>query len=292
MEDDIRKDLKLLCYEILENVKTESLTEQLTHVQMLYERLLVLNYLNENPDKLKQPTPQSPDTGVTSPPQAEGKAPKARESLHTEPRLQEPEPTERPDPTPASQGESPSPAPAQEAPPPKEAPEASAPPPPAEEVHWAPEPQAPNPEQKDSPASQEHRDSAPSQPPESEQPAPPKEPEEKSAQQEASPSPKPSSYNVPPPGYEQKRSLNDRLAKGSIDIGLNDRLAFVKHLFGGAQEDFNRVLSQLNTFTSLREAEDFLDQVVKPEYDWSEKEEYEERLRLLLRKRYGEEDSP
>src|SRR5690606_36245442 len=42
-------------------------------------------------------------------------------------------------------------------------------------------------------------------------------------------------------------SLNDRLSKG-ITIGLNDRIAFMKHLFGNSSEDYNRVLSQLITF--------------------------------------------
>ena len=40
-----------------------------------------------------------------------------------------------------------------------------------------------------------------------------------------------------------KKSLNDTL-QGDIQIGLNDRIAFVKNLFDGSQEDFNRVVSQ------------------------------------------------
>ena len=44
-----------------------------------------------------------------------------------------------------------------------------------------------------------------------------------------------------------KKSLNESFVQSNIQIGLNDRIAFVKHLFEGSQEDFNRVLSQLNT---------------------------------------------
>lgn len=73
-------------------------------------------------------------------------------------------------------------------------------------------------------------------------------------------------------------SLNDRLKKG-ITIGLNDRIAFVKHLFNGSTTDFNRVISQLNTLNSELEALEFLNGMVKPEYNnWAGKEAYEERF--------------
>lgn len=80
--------------------------------------------------------------------------------------------------------------------------------------------------------------------------------------------------------FENKdpKSLNDRLKKG-ITIGLNDRIAFVKHLFNGSTEDFNRVMSQLNTLQTELEALEFLNNMVKPEYDnWAGKENYEERF--------------
>ena len=46
-----------------------------------------------------------------------------------------------------------------------------------------------------------------------------------------------------------------------VQIDLNDRIVFVKHLFEGNQEDFNRVLSQLNTFKTEKEAKKFMDTV-------------------------------
>ena len=82
-------------------------------------------------------------------------------------------------------------------------------------------------------------------------------------------------------------SLNDRLKKG-ITIGLNDRIAFVKHLFNGSTEDFNRVISQLNTSTSELEALEFLNNMVKPEYNnWLGKEEYEQRLLSFLEGKFS-----
>ena len=52
---------------------------------------------------------------------------------------------------------------------------------------------------------------------------------------------------------EAPRNLNDVLGKG-IQIGLNDRLAFIKNLFDGSAEDFQRVISQVQTLGSWDEA--------------------------------------
>jgi len=75
-----------------------------------------------------------------------------------------------------------------------------------------------------------------------------------------------------------KTSVNESLKK-TIQIGLNDRIAFVSHLFGGNQEDYTRVISQLNTLNSTQEATNFINQIVKPEYNnWEGKETIEERF--------------
>ncbi len=81
-------------------------------------------------------------------------------------------------------------------------------------------------------------------------------------------------------------SLNDKLLQENIQVGLNDRIAFVKHLFSNSQEDFNRVVSQLNTIKTEKEAKNFINKMVKPDYDWSGKEEYEERLMGLIERRF------
>lgn len=85
---------------------------------------------------------------------------------------------------------------------------------------------------------------------------------------------------------EPKKSLNERL-QNSIQIGLNDRIAFVKHLFDGDSGDFNRVVSQLNTFDTEKEAKKFINKTVKPDYDWSEKEEYETRFLEIIERRFA-----
>ena len=82
-----------------------------------------------------------------------------------------------------------------------------------------------------------------------------------------------------------KKSLNDTL-QGDIQIGLNDRIAFVKSLFGGSQEDFNRVVSQLNSFKTQKEAKKFIHKMVKPDYDWADKEEIEERFMTIIERKF------
>ena len=84
----------------------------------------------------------------------------------------------------------------------------------------------------------------------------------------------------------KQRSLNDALFKNNIQVGLNDRIAFVNQLFDGSQQDFNRVVSQLNSFKTEAEAKNFIYEFVKPDYDWSAKEEFEQRLIALIERKF------
>jgi len=81
---------------------------------------------------------------------------------------------------------------------------------------------------------------------------------------------------------ESKHPLHEELKKSTIQIGLNDRIAFVKRLFDGNQQDFHRVLSQVNTFSTFDEVKEFIDTMVRPEYNWDEQEEYSERFMELI----------
>ena len=84
----------------------------------------------------------------------------------------------------------------------------------------------------------------------------------------------------------QPKSLNDKLA-ANIQIGLNDRIVFVLNLFNGKQEDYNRVVSQLNTFKSEKEAKDFINTMVKPDYNWSDHEELEVRFFEIIERKFA-----
>ncbi len=79
-----------------------------------------------------------------------------------------------------------------------------------------------------------------------------------------------------------KERLNDRFSKG-LQIDLNDRLAFIKHLFNKNTNDYQRAISQISTFQDWNQAKAFILEMVKPDYDnWKGKELYEERFFKII----------
>jgi hypothetical protein len=85
-------------------------------------------------------------------------------------------------------------------------------------------------------------------------------------------------------GQTKGRSLKARFA--NFSLGLNDRLAFSKHLFNDNPEDLARVVNQLNTYETYEDSVAFIEEMIKPDYDWSAKQDYEERLRNLIKLRF------
>ena len=83
-------------------------------------------------------------------------------------------------------------------------------------------------------------------------------------------------------------SLSSSVESSGLHIGLNDRLAFVNHLFENNNEDYDRVISQIKTMDSLEEITDFVQEVIKPDYgNWEGKEEYEERFLEIIGKKFN-----
>ena len=81
-------------------------------------------------------------------------------------------------------------------------------------------------------------------------------------------------------------AFNEMTTK-SIAIGLNDRIGFVQHLFNDSNEDFNRVISQLNTFDTFEEAKNFINEMVLPDYNyWVGEEDYIERFMEIVEKKF------
>ncbi|MBF4517362.1 hypothetical protein IRZ71_13445 [Flavobacterium sp. ANB] len=81
--------------------------------------------------------------------------------------------------------------------------------------------------------------------------------------------------------------LNEKLAKG-FHIDLNDRIAFTKNLFGNSTEDYSRVLNQLLTFDTYGEAQEFIENMVKPDYNnWEGKDDYAERFLGIVEKKFS-----
>ena len=86
------------------------------------------------------------------------------------------------------------------------------------------------------------------------------------------------------PSAGSAKSVNARYA--GLKVGLNDRVAFVKHLFNGEDDDFQRVVAALATMESKEECETFLENAVYPDYDWSQKPEFAERFLALVFARF------
>ena len=82
-------------------------------------------------------------------------------------------------------------------------------------------------------------------------------------------------------------SLNDQLKTQGFQIGLNDRLAFVKNLFENNSEDYERVLSQLSTLGSYDEALNMIGSIIKPDYNnWKGQEEMEARFLEIIENKF------
>ena len=82
------------------------------------------------------------------------------------------------------------------------------------------------------------------------------------------------------------QSLNDKFGK-TAQIGLNDKLAFVQKLFFGSESEYNKVVKHIADLHSMQDAVVYIEQEVKPTYNyWKGKEEYEQRFLDLTLKRF------
>lgn len=88
---------------------------------------------------------------------------------------------------------------------------------------------------------------------------------------------------------DKPKSLNDALTSGQgMNIGLNDRLAFIKHLFDGKAEDYTRVLNHVTGLATYDDAETYIKGKVKPEYNyWLNKDEFADRFMSIVEKSFS-----
>jgi hypothetical protein len=88
------------------------------------------------------------------------------------------------------------------------------------------------------------------------------------------------------PVFERKEVPKEN-SKG-LYMNQDDRRDFLIHLFDNDQEDFSRVISQINSMSSFDEAEAFISGQIKPEYDnWKDKDNYEHRFVSLIEKHFS-----
>src|SRR5690625_4067393 len=86
---------------------------------------------------------------------------------------------------------------------------------------------------------------------------------------------------------DKPKSINDSLNRG-LHIALNDRIAFINNLFEGSTQDFNRVLSQINTMDDFDAVQSFLENQIMPDYsNWEGKEEFTERFINIIEKKFS-----
>lgn len=86
---------------------------------------------------------------------------------------------------------------------------------------------------------------------------------------------------------DTKKTLNDALKGRALTFGLNDKIAFIKHLFDGNNEDFERVVSQINTSQTFEEVSTLIQNIIKPDYNhWEGKDEFEERFMEIIQGKF------
>lgn len=92
----------------------------------------------------------------------------------------------------------------------------------------------------------------------------------------------------PSPRIPQNQYVVKKNAQSGLSIGLNDKISFINNLFDGSEQDFTRVVSQLNTKNTFEDAKRFIQEMIKPDYNnWEGKEVYEIRLLKILEARFS-----
>lgn len=72
-----------------------------------------------------------------------------------------------------------------------------------------------------------------------------------------------------------------------MKIGFNDRFAFINKLFHGDAEEYGIIIAAIEGMSDFHQAENYINMVVKPDFDWSEAEEYEERFMACIEQHFA-----
>lgn len=83
--------------------------------------------------------------------------------------------------------------------------------------------------------------------------------------------------------YEKYLPKSSKLPKLQVDF--NDRIAFLHQLFDGDSETMDLVINTLNHLETHADSKDYLKDLVR-EMDWTDKEEYIDRLKELVKNRF------
>lgn len=83
------------------------------------------------------------------------------------------------------------------------------------------------------------------------------------------------------------KTLNEVANTGQIQIGLNDKIAFVHHLFSANETEFLNAIQTLQHCSSRQQAIQYIEQEIKPRFQWKGKEAYQERFMQIIMKKFN-----
>ncbi len=89
----------------------------------------------------------------------------------------------------------------------------------------------------------------------------------------------------------KQHALGDKLQQGSIHdlreaIGINDKFVFINELFNGDLEKYNKILDELNGFSSLKGAQTYLIEL-SIQHQWNEESPAFLKLAHLLERKFA-----
>ncbi len=80
--------------------------------------------------------------------------------------------------------------------------------------------------------------------------------------------------------FQQRRNLREM-------IDLSERYVFTKELFAGDADYYDRAIRQLNQFETLAEAQTYLNNDLRPKYNWAGKEQVEKQFTKIVERRFA-----
>lgn len=87
---------------------------------------------------------------------------------------------------------------------------------------------------------------------------------------------------------ESNKTLNDVINSKNIQFALNDKIAFISHLFDGSEADFLQSVDVLSKLSSASEVIRCIQEKIKPVFsNWAGKESYEERFVAIMTRRFN-----
>jgi len=84
---------------------------------------------------------------------------------------------------------------------------------------------------------------------------------------------------------ETKKNLNDQFAR-ELQIDLNDKNAFIKHLFDGNKIVYQQTIKEIESLNQFEQVKKVIEKAKKYHNNWKEKESYEKRFIYLIHKNF------